>query len=239
MRVLFGLLLLSASGAWAASGTASACKPQALAFSVEPGAWQALPLSSLKTDTRYTVALNNGRAELQAEADNSASLYGIPMKPASTSYGVLSWQWKTDALVPGADNRDKWREDAPVRVIAAFGGDRNSLPDVEKRHFKLAKRMSGREPPYATLMYIWSEQVPLETVITSAHTSQVKMLVVATGSAGLGQWQTLRRDLRADYKRAFGEDAGPLLGIGVMTDTDNTGEKASARYADIRLDCAN
>jgi hypothetical protein len=64
------------------------------------------------------------------------------------------------------------------------------------------------------------------------------MIVVSSGSAGLGQWQSLHRDLRADYKRAFAEDAGPLLGVGVMTDTDNTGGKAAARYAGIRLECA-
>jgi hypothetical protein len=63
------------------------------------------------------------------------------------------------------------------------------------------------------------------------------MLVVASGSREVGKWQTQRRDLRADYKRAFGEEPGPLLGIGVMTDTDNTGAKVSARYADIRLQC--
>jgi hypothetical protein len=197
-----------------------------------------MPLSSLKRDTRYTVVTENGKTLLQAEADNSASVYGAPLSPAQTASGVLSWQWQTDALVPGADNRDKQREDSPVRVIAVFDGDRSKLPDAEKRHLKWAKRISGREAPYATLMYIWSEQVPLETVIPSAHTSQIKMLVASSGPAGLGQWQTLRRDLRADYKRAFNEEPGALLGIGVMTDTDNTGAKASARYADIRLECA-
>ena len=42
-------------------------------------------------------------------------------------------------------------------------------------------------------------------------------------------------DLYADFKRAFGEEPGPITGIGIMTDTDNTGEKARAWYGDIRL----
>ena len=234
MRVLFVVLLLCSSVA-ALAGT-EACKPRTLSFSAD--AWAHLPLSSLKKDTRYSVVLKDGKSILQAEADASASLYGARLKPTLASYGALSWQWQTDALVPGADNREKSKEDAPVRVIAAFDGDKAVLSDAEKRQFKWAKRMSGREPPYATLIYIWSEQVPVETVIPSAHSGRVKMLVVASGSAGLGQWHTLRRDLRADFKRAFGEEPGPLLGVGVMTDTDNTGAKASARYADIRLECS-
>ena len=48
---------------------------------------------------------------------------------------TLSWDWKTDALVPGADNRDKAREDAPLRVLVAFDGDKATLPEAEQKRF--------------------------------------------------------------------------------------------------------
>jgi len=63
------------------------------------------------------------------------------------------------------------------------------------------------------------------------------MLAVASGSKGLGQWQTVQRNLAADYKRAFGAAPGRVLGVAVMTDTDNTGAKAVGEYSDIRFDC--
>jgi len=240
-RVMSGLFLtfLLCQGGFAGSSALAAegCKPHDLDFANKAVGWTHLPLSSLKSDTRYSIAQQEGMAVLKAEADSSASLFAAPLRPASTAYGSLSWRWKTDALIPGADNREKSLEDAPVRVIAAFDGDRKGLSDGEKRGAKWAKRMSGREPPYATLMYIWSEQVPVETIIPSAHSTQVKMLVAASGSDGLGKWQSYKRDLRADYKRAFGTDAGPLLGIGVMTDTDNTKNKALGSYTAIRLEC--
>jgi len=44
------------------------------------------------------------------------------------------------------------------------------------------------------------------------------------------------RDLRADFRRAFGEEAPALIGIAIATDTDNTGENARAWYGDVRLD---
>ena len=64
------------------------------------------------------------------------------------------------------------------------------------------------------------------------------MLVVASGPSGLGAWQAVRRDIAADYRRAFGAEPGPVLGLGVMTDTDNTGAKAAGEYADLRFECA-
>jgi hypothetical protein len=88
-------------------------------------------------------------------------------------------------------------------------------------------------------MYIWSEQVPVESVIPSARTSQVNMLVVASGTEGLGAWQQVRRTIADDYRRTYGTGPGRILGVAVMTDTDNTGTRAVGRYADIRFDCEN
>jgi hypothetical protein len=150
----------------------------------------------------------------------------------------ISWRWKTDALVPGADNRDKKREDAPLRVMVAFDGDHATLPDTEKARFKRAKSLSGRNLPYALLMYIWSDHLPVNTVIPSAHSSQIKMLVVASGIKGLGQWQQVQRTLADDYRHVFGADPGPVIGVAVMTDTDNTRTKAVGEYADILMKCS-
>jgi len=75
-------------------------------------------------------------------------------------------------------------------------------------------------------------------MLPSAHTSQVKMLAVASGPEGLGRWQSVHRNLAADYRRAFGAAPGRVLGVGVMTDTDNTGARAVGEYADIRFDCS-
>jgi hypothetical protein len=48
----------------------------------------------------------------------------------------------------------------------------------------------------------------------------------------------VRRNLAADYRKAFGAAPGRVLGVAVMTDTDNTGAKAVGEYADIRFDCS-
>ena len=215
-------------------GFASAC--QARDFSFDKG-WAHEPLSKLKRDTRYSLVQEDGRTVLRAVADRSASAYVAHIQPPASVPTSLSWRWKTNALVPGADNRERSKEDAPLRVMLAFDGDHSTLSQEEQTRFKRAKSLTGQELPYATLMYIWSEQVPVETVIASTHTSQVKMLVVASGTAGLGQWQSVRRNVAADYRRAYGAEPGAVLSVSVMSDTDNTGEKAVGEYADIRFDC--
>lgn len=222
--------------------TAVPCESRSLGFDLQEVGWKHQPLSKLKRDTRYAVVNDGARpAVLRAVADKSASLYVAAFKPAiKPAQGMpmsLSWEWKTGALVPGADNRDKAREDAPLRVLIAFDGDMATLPEAEQARFKRARNLSGRQPPYAVLMYIWTDQVTVGTVIPSAHTSQVKMLAIASGPTGLGQWQAVKRNLADDYRQAYGAEPGPVLGIAVMTDTDNTGTKATGNYADIRVTC--
>ncbi|HZV81636.1 MAG TPA: DUF3047 domain-containing protein [Geobacteraceae bacterium] len=39
----------------------------------------------------------------------------------------------------------------------------------------------------------------------------------------------------ADYRRLFGEEPGTLGAVAIMTDSDNTGGRASAWYGDIVL----
>ena len=231
------LLCLAVTTAGAAAGTP--CQPRDLGFQQKEVGWVHMPLSKLKRDTRYAVTDDGTRTGvLQASADRSASMFVARLKPAVGSAATLSWEWKTDQLVPGADNRDKSKEDAPLRVMVAFDGDVKRLPEAEQKRFARAESLSGRKPPYAVLMYIWTDQVPVGTVIPSAHTSQVKMLAVASGAEGLGQWQSVQRNLAEDYRRAFGGEPGPLTGLGVMTDTDNTGARATGSYAGLRLSCA-
>ncbi len=246
MRTLRALAVAAAwlvGSTWALAGAAPdidlPCQPLPMGFDSEKLAWHAHPLSKFKRDTRYARVSNEGRAALLAEADGSASLFVASPKPVAmlATPPWLAWQWKVQDLVPGADNRDKRREDAPARLVLAFDGDMKKLPAKEQRKFKLAKALLGVSPPYAVLMYIWSEQWPVGTVIPSAHSSRVQMVVASSGKEGLGQWQHLQRHLAQDYRQAFGEAPGALLAVAVMTDTDNTGQKARAWYANLELTC--
>jgi hypothetical protein len=61
------------------------------------------------------------------------------------------------------------------------------------------------------------------------------MIVVESGGARLGGWLHYRRNIVEDYRRAFGEDPGDIVAVGVLTDSDNTQQWARALYGDITL----
>lgn len=218
---------------------ADPCQTRSLDFGEKTAGWEHVPLSKFKKDTEYSLVRPDQPMVLRGTAVSSASLFVYRFQATMEVPETISWRWKTDALVAGADNRDKEREDAPLRVMVAFDGDQTRLPEIEQKRFRRARSLSGRNLPYALLMYIWSDHVPAGTVIPSTHTGQIKMLVAASGSEGLGRWHAVKRNLADDYRQAFAADPGPVIGVAVMTDTDNTRTTAAGEYADIVLECSD
>src|SRR4051812_14939196 len=128
----FALLAACWAGATAAAEPVP-CTALDLGFDNAAAGWKHVPLSKLKRDTVYKVTRDGGRSVLLAEADRSASMYAAAIEPPIRGAAVLSWEWATDAAVPGADNRQKSREDSPLRVIVSFDGDIKDLPEAEQK----------------------------------------------------------------------------------------------------------
>jgi hypothetical protein len=117
--------------------------------------------------------------------------------------------------------------------MLAFDGDADRLSPRTRMMFDLMHSLSGEAPPFATLMYVWDPHAGLDSVVHNKRSDRVRKIVLETGPAQLGQWRRYERDVRADYRRAFGEDPGALIGVAVMTDSDNTQSGAEAWYGQI------
>jgi hypothetical protein len=198
-----------------------------------PGEWRAWTVGKYKKATGYALVRDGGKTVIKASAHASASGLSHEIQLNPKLYPVLTWRWKVPALIAGADNTERQKEDSPVRVFVSFHGDTSKWSFDDRLFAGQMKMLTGYDMPYATLMYIWENRVPRDTVIDNHHTSRVKMIVAESGSGGLGQWRDEVRNVYDDYRRAFGEEPGMTRSIGIMTDTDNTGEKVDAYYGDI------
>jgi hypothetical protein len=150
--------------------------------------------------------------------------------------GEVSFGWWVEHLMIDANLADAEAADAVARVVFAFAGDESRLSARDRMLHDLAEALSGERPPYATLMYVYETAAPAGSVIVSRKSNRVRKIVLDSGPARLRQWRDHRRDLRADFRAAFGEDPGPLVAIAVMTDSDNTRSRASAWYVPPRLE---
>lgn len=247
MTRLFALSLLTlvlagcaATRSGTGSETAGKADPSLSIFSAEapgglPAGWEPMILLRQKKQTRYQLVSKENRTVLHASAEKASSGLILRTQIDPSSKPWLRWEWKISDVLEDADNAVRATEDSPVRIILAFDGDKESLPFSEQVLFETAKMLTGHDFPYATLMYIWENKAPVGTIIRSTHTGRVRMMVAAQGTTGIGKWHTLTRNIIDDFEKAYGEKPGKLIGIGVMTDTDNTGDTVEAWYGDIRL----
>jgi hypothetical protein len=242
MRNLRLLTLIATAPAVAQSPPATKeAAPLVTPFSLaRPGAayppgWAPVKINDQKKPTVYRMVDDDGVVVLHAQADGAASLLGYRTSFDLKAAPVIEWRWRIRELIAGADNAVAAKEDAPVRIVLEFDGDKSKLSFTDRSTIAAGKLLSGRELPYATLMYIWSNKEPVGKVVQNPRTPRVQMVVASTGAGGLGTWQALSRNALDDFRRAFREDPGTLTGVAVLTDTDNTDEKVEAWYGDIRF----
>lgn len=200
--------------------------------------WEPILLPG-KLRTAFQPMDHQGRRSLQADSSASASMLRQRLQIAPEQLGRLRFEWQVANLIEGADMRERDSEDSPVRLVLAFDGDRRQFSPRNAMLNELTRALTGEEMPYAVLMYVWSNDQPVGTVITNPRTDRIRKIVVESGSARLQQWLRYDRQITDDFVRAFGEPPQTLQSIAIMTDTDNTRGQTKAWYGPISLDSAD
>lgn len=179
-----------------------------------------------------------GRPALQVRAKNSLSILRQRFEPSLPFVGRLSFSWRVDGLPEDADLSQSSQADSAVRVVLAFDGDRSRWTARNHRLSEMSRLLTGEELPYASLVYVWSAKHAPGTVVVNPRTDRIRKLVLDSDLATVGQWRDHVRDVRADFRLAFGEEPGPLRLVALMTDTDNTESELTAWYGALNLEPA-
>lgn len=175
------------------------------------GGWQVRQFSGT---THYVLGEDQGRRALRADSRAAASglFREIEVDLAATPY--LHWSWKVDDVLDGNDERSRAGDDYAARIYVVFSGG---------LWFWRTRAVN----------YVWSSHQHIERTWLNAYTGDARMIAVESGATHAGKWIHERRDVRADYRRLFGEEPGRIVAVALMTDTDNTGASAGAWYGDI------
>jgi len=188
-----------------------------------------------KNATEFSYVRKDGREAIAAVARSSVSMKRRKLHVPPEALGELRFSWNVPDLITKSDMARRDFDDSPVRVVLVFEGDRSRFSPGDAMLSELARTLTGEEMPYATLMYVWCNRRAPGEVIVNPRTSRIRKMVVESGPGNLGRWLSYERDIRADFQRAFGEPPGALVGVGLMTDSDNTRSTARAWYGALGL----
>jgi len=166
--------------------------------------------------TQYSKA---GKGIIKAESMGSRSSLFKEVGEKEKNFPILSWRWKISNVVRSAIETRKDRFDAAARVMVVFGKG------------KVLRMMAG-EPSGFRIEYIWASHLPKNHIFDHPGEKYCKVFVLESGEGKTGQWVNEKRNLRKDYKSAFGTDPEGVLAIGIQTDTDHSNEMVTAYYSD-------
>jgi hypothetical protein len=213
-RYALAVLALGAAAALAGSGTDLRIGD----FQQGLEGWQQREFNGA---TSYRLVTLDDEQVLEAHADGTAAAlyHEARIDPAQTPW--LSWRWRVESTFgPETDERQKSGDDYPARIYVV---------------------RSGGWAWWRTraLNYVWASGQPEGARWPSAYAGDnVQLIALDSGTGRAGEWVRHTRDLRADWRAAFGEDLDRLDGVALMTDADDTGGSVRAWYADIRLSSA-
>ncbi len=133
---------------------------------------------------------------------------------------VLSWRWRAQKLPNGGNECQAGKGDSAAVIYASW----------------------RRALRWYTLKYVWSAVGPKGAVCDKKSNPFVAQNTVVLETGGpLAVWKAERVDLRAEFRKHF-ENGDPtasvpdFLGVGIMTDGDQTHSDSSADYADFVLE---
>jgi hypothetical protein len=199
-----------------------------------PEGWKPLTFKKIPKPTVYELVTDDSAVVVKAISDAAASGLTREVRIDPAVFGVVQWRWKVENLLTRSDVTRKSGDDYPARLYITFEYDPDKVSFGRRLKYKAGRALFG-DIPIAALNYIWDTKTPMGTVVDNAFTDFAKMIVVESGAAKVGLWVEESRNVYEDYKQAFGEDPPMINGVAIMTDTDNTRERAVAYYGDIRF----
>ena len=227
-------LFIAPAWLWAQSGPAlevgkfSASEPGGRL----PDGWKPLTFKKIPKLTTYELVKDGGQVVVKATSDASASGLTKEVRIDPKEFPIVQWRWKADNLLKNSDATRKDGDDYPARLYITFEYDPDKVNFGKKLKYKAGQVLFG-DIPIGAINYVWETRAPIGAIIDNAYTDFVKMVVVESGPSNIGLWVDESRNIYEDYKKAFGEEPPLINGVAIMSDTDNTKERATAYYGDI------
>lgn len=199
------------------------------------GEWQPYAVVRGNPPTDYRLVEGDGAVVIQADSGDGGSGLFRKIRIDPRRNPIIEWRWRVPRHSGGGGDGGASHASPPVRLSVAFDGDPAKLDFDDRAKLRLAKALTANGLPYASLLYVWMNRYPAETVYSSPHTDRVRHIVVESGEQRLEQWVAVRRNVLEDYRRAFGEEPGNIVAVGIMTDYGDNGTPRRAFYGDITL----
>ena len=161
----------------------------------------------------YRVVEQAGNRFLRAEDRGENVMLYKEVRWDTRKYPYISWRWRIRAVPDGADARREDMADSAAGLYLTYRRKLGLVPEAVK--------------------FVWSGHLSAGMAFRRPGVGMPWTVVAGSGSAG-GEWHRYVYHVSDVYTETFGGSPGERpLGVGLLSDANNTNSYAAADYDDI------
>ncbi|MEH6445682.1 MAG: DUF3047 domain-containing protein [Oceanospirillaceae bacterium] len=162
-------------------------------------------------NNQYKFSLEKDMPMVKISSNQTSSGLFLEKKINLNKSPILNWSWKVSNVLQSLKEKTKQGDDFAARVYVL----------TSTGPFPWQKK---------TLSYVWSNYQKIGSSWPNPYTGKVIMIALDSGKQRIGEWRTHQRNVQQDLEAAFGEKYDKIDVIAIMTDTDNSKQKAVGWY---------
>jgi hypothetical protein len=188
--------------------------------------WTHCSFPNTVKESDYTIENSGEKPCLRAGSSGSASGLILNKRINVYEYPSIKWRWKVSNVYKKGEHGKKEGDDYPIRIYILFEYNPETATLIEKAKYELGKKIYGFYPPKSSIEYVWANTEDIPEIVPSPYNKSVRIFSIQKGKQNVGTWQEQERNILDDYRRVFNMDPPLFATIGIMNDSDNTGESS-------------
>ncbi len=112
-----------------------------------------------------------------------------------------------------------------------FAFDPEHATIAQRLRHRLGEVLYRRSIPGNAIDYVWTSHEPRGARWNNPYAPESKM--ISLGAGPMPEWRSEEVDVETDYCTLFGTAPPPIVAVAVMTDSDDSCQRAAAEFADL------
>jgi hypothetical protein len=174
-----------------------------------PTGWRLTPMQKVESPVFRVTQAHALRVTVNGQGGTATYRMRTALRPPpSLRGGMVTWRWRVETPLRGADLKRRDTDDSPMRVLVTF--------------------QDGR-----VIAYSWGNREARNESFASWAGRNRMVVVLQRAEDADGSWHVERRNPFADYRRFWNIAPKPIVSVGVQADTDGLKVRAAAEIGDI------
>ncbi len=201
-----------------------------------PAGWKLRQSSSASKRGKAQWSVNDDVHAVRLYSDAALTFLEKTVNIDVKEHPIVSWKWKIENTLQGIDERTHAGDDHPIRIFFVFEPDDSKQSWWFRfKRFLYLDWAHGHPFGGGFTEYVWSSHLEAGETINDPDKPSQKLMVVEGGERNVGQWRSYERNLYQDFLSLYGEEPRRLIFIGILNDTDQTGQTATSYIAGLKF----